>query len=204
MLYECFSLITTFCSSSVWDRTSSVGWRPTKYYGRVWENYFAFLNFFSVMGKKEYIRESHFPWLISFPYLWTVTLVTASITGLFSWAGVVERRHPGNSPLEFPHSSPFPFHSLPSSLSGPVAEYSTSGLHDNNSAIWISFWWKKFFPDDCRSFQILSEHHLQCPAGSTSLNHYAVYPHPGLSVEGQVSFHFRSHKTSKMFRKNRL
>lgn len=54
------------------------------------------------------------------------------------------------------------------------------------------------------SFEILSEHNLQCPAGSISLNYYAVYPHPGLSVEGQVSYRFRSHKTSKMFRKNGL
>lgn len=150
-------------------------------------------------GKKRILKRISFPLTNFFP-LPLKTLVTASLTGLFSWDRVVERGHPGNSPLEFPHSSPFPFCSLPSSISRPVVEYSTSGLHGNNSVIWISFWWKKFFPDDCRSFQILFEHNLQCPAVNTSLNHYEAYPHLMLSVEGQVSLHFRSHKTSKMFR----
>lgn len=123
-LYECFSPITLFWESLVWDRSSLVGWGPAHTVGgqQVGMGNLCYPGFLSFIGNQEYLRESHFPWLLSIPDIRTVTPGSTSTTGFFSWAGVMEQGHPGINPLECPHSSSL----LPSLAHSPLFSLWTS------------------------------------------------------------------------------
>ena len=159
--------LTVFWESSVGNRASSVGWRPAHALQGVASAY-GHLGFLSSAGNQEYLRESHFFWLLSTPGIGTETPGSTS-AGFFSWSGVVWWGHPGDNPLEGPPSLP-----LPPSLS-PLMSLSLDQLPNTQPLICMTRMLPseslQFLPDDCISFQISSEPCSQSPAGSTSLNH---------------------------------